>query len=38
MSTGDMKAGMGMDERMDMGTDEILVSVLDLEACIYSLL
>ena len=34
VSTGDMKSVMGRDK----GMDEILMSVLDLEACIYSLL
>ena len=34
VSTGDIKAGMGI----GIGMDEILVSVLELEVCIYSLL
>ena len=33
VSTKDMKAGMGMDLRMD----EMLMTVRDLEVCIYSL-
>jgi len=34
VSTGDMKAGIGM----DIGMHEILIAALDLEACIYNLL